>query len=157
MAEEKEGRVKMWDAVPGYDFNEEADLADLDSWFFDGTHSVPALTPMYSWFWIRYVTYGSQYSAETLSLPRYKGFTGRIRDGGTYAGMRIVKDEAEVEERTKKFREALIPWIEDFDGIWDGYKDELLNMYEKLKAVDLEKATSIELMHHLWDMISILE
>ena len=72
MAEEKEGMVRLWDAVPGCDFNEEIDLADLDSWFFDGTHSVPLLTPMYSWFWMKYCGYGSQYSAETLSLPRYK-------------------------------------------------------------------------------------
>lgn len=154
MAEEKKGMVRLWDAVPGHDFNEEVDLADLDSWFFDGTHCVPALTPMYSWFWIRNCPWGSQYSAETLSLPRFKGFTARDKEGATYLAMRIVKDEAEVEERTKKFREAVIPWIEDFDGLWDGYKDELLNMYEKLKAVDLEKATNIELMHHLWDMIS---
>ncbi|MBW1706393.1 MAG: phosphoenolpyruvate-utilizing protein [Deltaproteobacteria bacterium] len=154
MAEEKEGMVRLWDAVPGCDFNEEIDLADLDSWFFDGTHSVPLLTPMYSWFWMKYCGYGSQYSAEILSLPRYKGFTLRNREGGTYIAMRIAKDEAEVEERTKKFREALIPWIEDFDGIWGGYREELLNMYENLKAVDLEKATSVELMHHLWDMIS---
>ena len=35
MAEEREEMVKLWDAVPGYDFNEEIDLAHLDSWFFD--------------------------------------------------------------------------------------------------------------------------
>lgn len=154
MAEEKEGMVRLWDAVPGFEFNEEVDVADLNSWFFDGTHSVPLLTPMYSWFWIRHCSYGSEYSAETLSLPRYKGFAMRNREGGTYVGMRIVKDEAEAEERTKKFREALIPWIEDFDGIWEGYRQELLGMYEKLKDIDLEKATGVELMHHLWDMIS---
>jgi len=154
MAEEKEGMVRLWDAVPGLDFNEEVDLGDLDSWFFDGTHSVPLLTPMYSWFWMKYCGYGSQYSAEALSLPRYKGFTLRNREGATYIAMRIAKDEAEIEERTKKFRQALIPWIEDFDGIWGGYREELLSMYEKLKAVDLEKATGVELMHHLWDIIS---
>jgi pyruvate,water dikinase len=154
MAEEKKGIIRLWDAVPGFEFNEEVDVADLNSWFFDGTHSVPLLTPMYSWFWIRHCSYGSEYSAETLSLPRYKGFAMRDREGATYVAMRIVTDEAEIEERTKKFQEALMPWIEDFDGVWGGYREELSGMYEKLKAVDLEKATHVELMHHLWDMIS---
>ena len=27
-------------------------------------------------------------------------------------------------------------------------------MYDKLKAVDLDKASNIDLIHHLWDMIS---
>ena len=69
--------VKLWDSIPGFDFNSEIDLPELNSWFFDGTHSVPLLTPMYAWFWIRNCGHGSQYSAEVLSMPRYKGFTFR--------------------------------------------------------------------------------
>ena len=154
MAEQKEGMVKMWDALPGYDFNEKVDLADIDSWFFDGTHCVPALTPMYSWFWTRDAGYGAEYAHETLSSPRSKGYAARDFQGGTYVGMLIVRDEAEIEARTNKFREALIPWIEDFDGKWEGYRDELLGLYNKLKAVNLEKAAGIELYAHLHDMIS---
>jgi pyruvate,water dikinase len=150
---EKE-QVKVWDAVPGFDFDEKVDLPELNSWFFDGTHSVPLLTPMYAWFWIRHCGHGSQYSAETLSTPRYKGFAMRDYEGGTYIGMRIVRDEAEIGRRTAKFKEALIPWIEDFDGIWERQRKELLGMYDKLKAVDLDKASNIDLIHHLWDMIS---
>ncbi len=73
MEEKKTERVKLWDSVPGFDFNKEVDLPEMNSWFFDGTHSVPLLTPMYSWFWIRHCGYGSQYACETLSMPRYKG------------------------------------------------------------------------------------
>jgi pyruvate,water dikinase len=146
--------VALWDSVPGFDFNEEVDLPEMNSWFFDGTHSVPLLTPMYAWFWIRYCGHGSQYAADQLSMPRYKGFTFRDYKGATYISMRIVRDEAEIEQRTAKFKEALIPWIEDFDGIWDKQQQELLDMYDKLKAVDLDKASNIDLIHHLWDMIS---
>jgi len=154
MEEKKTEKVKLWDSVPGFDFNEEVDVPELNSLFFDGTHSVPLLTPMYSWFWIRYCAYGSQYAAEILSMPRYKGFALRDVEGSDYIGMLIVKDEEEIRKRTAKFKEALVPWIEDFDGMWGGYREELLNMYENLKVLDLEKATSIELMHYLWDMIS---
>jgi pyruvate,water dikinase len=147
-------RVKLWDSVPGFDFNKEIDLAQIHSYFFDGTHSVPLLTPMYSWFWIRHCGYGSQYAAETLSMPRYKGFTLRDVEGSDYVGMRIIRDEEEIKKRMPKFREALVPWIEDFDGMWGSQIKELTASYEKLRAVDLDKATNIEAMHYLWDMIS---
>ncbi|MCK4963380.1 MAG: hypothetical protein KAS19_12875, partial [Anaerolineales bacterium] len=87
-------------------------------------------------------------------MPRYKGFTLRDVEGSDYVGMRIVKDEEEIKKRTAKFNEALVPWIEDFDGKWGAHQEELLSIYEKLRAFDLEKATSIDLMHHLWDLIS---
>jgi len=154
MTQEKQEMVKLWDSVPGFDLNQEIDLPELNSWFFDGTHSVPLLTPMYAWFWIRNCGHGSQYSSEKLSTPRYKGFTFRDNEGASYIAMRIVRDEAEIAERTEKFKEALIPWIEDFDGIWAKQREELLSMYDKLKAVDVDKATNIDLIHHLWDIIS---
>ncbi len=72
MGEERHGGIRLWDSVPGFDFDKEVDLPEMNSWFFDGTHSVPLLTPMYSWFWIRHCGYGSQYACETLSMPRYK-------------------------------------------------------------------------------------
>jgi len=154
MEEERHGRVKLWDSVPGFDFNKEVDLPEMNSFFFDGTHSVPLLTPMYTWFWIRHCGYGSQYACEKLSMPRYKGFTLRNVEGSDYIAMRIVRNEEEIKQRTAKFNEALIPWIEDFDGIWGAQREELLGIYKNLLALDLEKATSIDLMHHLWDMIS---
>jgi pyruvate,water dikinase len=154
MAQEKQELVKLWDSVPGFDFDKAIDLPEMNSWFFDGTHAVPLLTPMYNWFWIRHCGYGSQYACEKLSMPRYKGFALRNVEGSDYIAMLIVRNEEEVAKRTAKFKENLIPWIEDFDGIWAKQRKELLAMYDKLKAVDLDKASNIDLMHHLWDMIS---
>ncbi len=153
--EEMVKKEKLWDSVPGFDFDKEADLKDISSWFFDGTHSVPLLTPMYSWFWNRNCSYGSQYAAEILSMPRYKGFAMRDNDGSNYVGMRIIKDEEEIKRRTEGFKKALVPWIEDFDGIWESQIKELVTLYDKLKSVDLDKASSIDTMHFLWDMISV--
>lgn len=154
MGEQKTGNVKLWDAVPGYDFNEEIDVPEMHSYFHDGVHSVPRLTPMYSWFYGRYNPFGSQYACEMLSIPKCKGWSQKIKDGSTYVAMHIIRDEAEVERRRAKFKEALIPWIKDFDGLWEGYKKELMTIYNQLKSLDLDKATNIELLHHLWDMIS---
>lgn len=154
MGEQKAGSVKLWDAVPGYDFNEEIDVPEMHSYFHDGVHSVPRLTPMYSWFYGRYNPFGSQYACEMLSIPKCKGWSQKIKDGSTYVAMHIIRDEAEVERRRARFKEALIPWIKDFDGLWEGYKKELMTLYGQLKSLDLDKATNIDLLHHLWDMIS---
>ena len=154
MEEQKRESVKLWDSVPGYDFNEKIDVPEMHSYFHDGVHSVPRLTPSYSWFYGRYNPYGSQYACETLSMPRCKGWAQKIKDGSTYVAMHILRDEAEIDKRTAKFKEALVPWIEDFDGKWEGYKNELMAIYGRLKSVDLERATNIELIHHLWDLIS---
>jgi pyruvate,water dikinase len=145
---------KMWDAVPGFDFNKEVDIAELHSWFLAGQHSFPRFTPLFSWFWIRYCGYGSQYGAEMMSLPRSKGFTLREFEGGCYIGNRIIRDEAEIEKRTAKFGEAMRPWVTDFDGKWEDLKKELLTMYKRLEDIDLDQATNVDLLHHLWDLIS---
>jgi pyruvate,water dikinase len=145
---------KMWDAVPGFDFNKEVDIAELHSWFLAGQHSFPRFTPLFSWFWIRYCGYGSQYGAEMMSLPRSKGFTLREFEGGCYIGNRIIRDEAEIEKRTAKFGEAMRPWVKDFDGKWEDLKKELLTMYKRLEDIDLDQATNVDLLHHLWDLIS---
>ena len=44
------GGAKIWDSVPGGDFDEEHDLKDLPSWFLDGTHPVPAWEPFGYYF-----------------------------------------------------------------------------------------------------------
>lgn len=146
--------TKLWDAVPGFDFNEEVDVPEMHSYFHDGVHSVPRLTPMYSCLYGRHNPMGSQYACETLSVPKSKGWSQKIKDGATYVAMHIVRDEAEIEKRTAQFQKAMIPWIEDFDGKWQEQKGELLDIYGKLKSLDLDKATNIDLLHHLWDMVA---
>jgi len=153
MKEETKGNVKLWDAVPGYDFDEKIDVPEMRSYFHDGVHSVPRLTPMYSWFYGRANPVGSQYASETLSIPTCKGWSQKIKDGSTYVAMHIIQDKEEIDKRAAKFKEALVPWIDDFDGLWEGYKKELIGLYDHLKSLDLEKATNIDLLHHLWDMI----
>jgi phosphohistidine swiveling domain-containing protein len=150
MAEE----TKLWDAVPGYDFNEKIDVPAMNSWFLDATHCVPPWTPLFSWFWNRYVSHGLKYAAATLSIPSCKGWEMRYKDGGCYLGFHIIRDDELVKKREVKFQEALEPWFENYDGLWAGYMQELLAMYEKLKAIDLDKATNIELLYHNYELIN---
>jgi phosphohistidine swiveling domain-containing protein len=136
--------MKIYDCVPGLEFDESLDFQISPAWFLDGTHSVPPWTPMFGWYWINFCRHGMQYGAEKLSLPTVKGWDWRFKDGGAYLCLLLVKTEEERKQREARFREAIKPFIDDFDGMWNGFKGELLALYEPVKTVDLDKATNTE-------------
>ncbi len=154
MAQDSVSRVKLWDELPGYDLHEEVDLPEMHSWFLDGTHSVPAWTPLFGYFWIRYCAHGLKACAAEFSIPHCKGWEMRYRDGGSYNAFHIVRDEKEIEERQGKFRQALRPWIDNFDGLWDAGKRELMDMYNKLKELDVDNASNLQLYWHNYDLMT---
>ena len=151
MGEEKGRGIKLWDEVPGFEFIDEVDIPEMHSWFHV-PYSIPPWTPLFGWHWMNYCARGVQYAAAVLSLPSCKGWPLRYINGGLYTAFYIVRDENEIAEREVKFRQALAPWIEDFDGLWAGYKKELLDIYDKLKAVDLDNATDLQLSDHHHDL-----
>jgi pyruvate,water dikinase len=150
-ADNKLEKGKIWDAVPGFELDPEIDLPEMHSWFHVA-YSIPPWTPLFGWHWMHYCARGVQYAAAQLSLPSCKGWPLRYMNGGLYAAFYIVRDKSEIAEREVKFRQALRPWIEDFDGLWAGFKRELLDIYDKLKAVDLDRATDLQLSDHHHDL-----
>ena len=153
MSAEKQQKVKIWDEAPGYDYIAEIDLPEMHSWFLDGTHSIPPLTPLYGWHWVRFCGHGLKVACTELSIPTCKGWELRFLNGGIYCAFHIVRDQKEIAEREVKFRQALRPWLEDFDGLWAGYKQELLNIYSKLKELDVDNATNLQLYRHNYDLM----
>jgi pyruvate,water dikinase len=151
MGSDKMEKAKIWDAVPGFELDPEIDIPEMHSWFHVA-YSIPPWTPLFGWHWMNYCARGVQYAAAKLSLPACKGWPLRYMDGGLYAAFYIVRDKNEIAQREAQFREALRPWIEDFDGLWGAYKKELLDIYGKLKAVDLDKATDLQLADHHHDL-----
>jgi hypothetical protein len=73
MGEEKKERVKVWDAVPGFDLDPEIDLPEMHSWFHVA-YSIPPWTPLFGWHWMHYCARGVQYAAAKLNLPACKGW-----------------------------------------------------------------------------------
>ncbi len=138
--------MKVYDVVPGLEFEAERDLAQSPAWFLDATHSVPPWTPMFGWFWINFCRHGMQYGAEKLSLPTVKGWDWRFLNGGGYLTLLLVSDDAEKKAREEKFRRAILPFIQDYDGLWGGFVKEILGRYEQIKAVDMDAASNIELL-----------
>ncbi len=146
--------MKIYDCVPGFEFDESVDFEISPCWFLDATHSVPPWTPMFGWFWIHFCRHGMQYGAEKLSLPTVKGWDWRFKDGGGYLALLIVKDPEERKAREERFRVAIRPFLEDFSGLWRGFVDEMVGRYEKLKALNLDTATNTELLENFEDMIA---
>lgn len=146
--------MKVYDVVPGLEFDPERDLAQSPAWFLDATHSVPPWTPMFGWFWINFCRHGMQYGAEKLSLPTVKGWDWRFLNGGGYLTLLLVKSEEEKQRREVEFRKAILPLIQDYDGIWGGFVKEILGRYEHLKKLDLDQATNIELLDNFEETIN---
>jgi pyruvate,water dikinase len=148
MSEDKQPEIKIWDESPGYDYIAEIDLPEMHSWFLDKAHSIPPLTPLYGWHWTRYCGHGLKVACAEFSIPACKGWELRMLNGSIYCAFQIVRDREEIAKREVKFHEAMRPWAEDFNGLWDGYKQELLSIYNKLKELDVDNATNLQLYHH---------
>ncbi|MBW2485950.1 MAG: phosphoenolpyruvate-utilizing protein [Deltaproteobacteria bacterium] len=146
--------MKIYDVVPGLEFDPERDFEQSPAWFLDGTHSIPPWTPMFGWFWINFCRHGMQYGAEMLSLPTVKGWDWRFMKGGGYLTLLLVKSQEEKQRREERFRKAILPFIEDYEGLWGGFIKEILERYEHLKALKLDEATNIELLDNFEETIN---
>lgn len=146
--------MKMYDCVPGLEFDETKDFEVSPCWFQDATHSVPPWTPMFGWFWINFCRHGMQYGAEKLSLPTVKGWDWRFKDGGGYLAILVVKDPEERKAREERFRVAIKPFLDDFKGMWQGFVDEIVGRYNRCRAIDMDKATNIELLENFEETIN---
>jgi pyruvate, water dikinase len=147
--------TKIPDPVPGFEFDESVDFEQAPAWFLDGTHSVPPWSPMFGWFWINFCRHGLQYGAQKLSLPTVKGWDWRFMKGGGYLTILNVESKEEIRERAGHFREAMRPFIVDYDGLWQGFLDEILGRYAELKQLDLETASTVELLENFEQNINV--
>jgi pyruvate,water dikinase len=149
----KQQRIKIWDETPGFDYIAGVDLPAMHTWFLDRAHSVPPLTPLFAWQWARYCSHGLQVACTQLSTPMCKGWEIRVLNGSIYCALHVVREQEEIEQRRVKFRQAMRPWLDDFDGLWSGHKQELLSIYRRLRDFDVGKATNLELYHHHYDLM----
>lgn len=138
-----------------FEFNEKEDFKKHPVWFLDATHSVPPWTPMMGWVWIQCCRHGMQVGAQRLSIPTVKGWDWRLHNGGGYMALLIVEDDEEIKEREVKFREQLVPFLEDYEGTWQKFIDEMIGHYDRLRAVDVDSVSNIGLFEHFEDTIRV--
>jgi hypothetical protein len=134
--------------ISAFEFNEELDLQYHKAWFLDATHAVPPWTPMVAWCWINYCRHGMQWAAEKLSLPTCKGWDWRLKNGAGYLTMLIVDDPKEIWSREIEFKKQILSFFGNYDKIWLGFINEMLNRYEQLKGFDVDNSPNIDLLEH---------
>lgn len=144
----------IWSYCPGYDLIPDVDLPLLHSFFLDGTHSCPPLSPLgLELVWARGCTHGLKYVNTYFSMPTCLGWEGRAtNEGGIYWAFMIERDESKIKEREQKFREAIKPFIEDFDGIWNRMKKDLSKMCDDMKRMIKEAEKNWDYMHLHWEL-----
>ncbi len=145
-----------------FEFDDENDLKNYTVFLCDFVHGVPAWKPLYlTSGWSNYV-WGLQLAAETLSIPTTKGWDYRIIDGYCYPTI-IETTEEEAKQREPIFRQKIRPYLEDFDGVWEPFKTEIIEVYKKLKDSqgikvygDIEKIENISLATLFEDFLRIV-
>ena len=145
-----------------YEFDEERDPKNYGVLLCDVVHGKPPLKPLYigiGWYWYYHAF---RYAPETLSLPTTHGWDSRFINGYPYITT-IKTTEAEAKEREPLFRERIKPFIEDFDGIWNQRKTELLRMYKDAKESrglktweDIRKLSNIDLLSFFLDFTFVM-
>ena len=154
----------LWDAydLSFYEFDDEKDIESYGVLLCDVVHGKPPMKPLYiglGWYWYYHAT---RYAAETLYLPTTKGWDSRFINGYPYITC-IRTTETERAQREPLFREKIRPFLEDFDGVWNPLKMELLKMYEEAKASrglkkweDIKKLRDIDLLSFFLDFAYVI-
>jgi len=145
-----------------FEFDEENDLKNYTVFLADTVHGTPPWRPLFFIeSWGRWAYRAIQRAAERLSLPTTKGWDVRYIDGYPYLTV-IETTEEEVKEREPAFREKIRPYIEDFDGVWEQYKVEIINRYQELrkkygleKYEDIKKLSNIDLLDLFDDYMQV--
>ena len=151
--------------MPGYytegvlvNWDDERDMALLDKykvWILDRKETVRCFTPFDLWMLqYNYDNRGLQYGHEYFAIPECKGFDCKLKDGWVYDGSLFTTEE-ERKERMSKFQERIAPWIEDFGKEYHKGTAELMGLYEKFKALDMEKLEDWELEDAFQDWINL--
>ncbi len=154
----------LWPAydLSFYEFDDENDPKNYGVLLCDVVHGKPPLKPLYigiGWYWYYHAF---RYAPETLSLPTTHGWDSRFINGYPYITT-IKTTEAEAKAREPIFRERIKPFIEDFDGIWEKKKTELLKIYKEAKESrglrkweDIRKLSNIDLLSFFLDFAFVI-
>ena len=135
-----------------WEFDEERDLPRHKVWITDRKETLRSPTFMDIWGCIN--VYGDAFScgAEYLQTPNSRGADYRLKNGWMVVSVNETTEE-ERRQRELEFRKRIAPWIEDFGKEYHKFIDVLNKEAEKIKAVDVEKATDWELKRAFEDWL----
>jgi len=145
-----------------FEFDEENDLKNYTVLLADVVHGTPPWRPLFFIdSWGRWAYRAIQRAAERLCLPTTKGWDIRFIDGYPYPTVIETTDQEE-KERQSLFRERIRPYVEDFDGVWEQRKAEIMTTYQELKSKyglvkykDIKKLSNIDLLDLFDDYMQV--
>jgi phosphohistidine swiveling domain-containing protein len=145
-----------------YEFDEEKDPKEYGVLLCDVVHGRPPMKPAYigiGWYWYYH---GIRYAAGNLSLPTTHGWDSRFVNGYPYITA-IKTTEEEAKAREPVFREKIKPFLENFDGVWDPLKLDLLATYKAARESrglkewdDIKKLSNHELLSFFLDFVFVI-
>lgn len=145
-----------------YEFDEEKDPKEYGVLLCDVVHGRPPMKPAYigiGWYWYYH---GIRYAAGNLSLPTTHGWDSRFVNGYPYITA-IKTTEEEARAREPVFREKIKPFLENFDGVWDPLKADLLATYKAARESrglkewdDIKKLSNHELLSFFLDFVFVI-
>ena len=114
-----------------WEFHPERDLKVSNAWIYIPLWS--GLSPFGLWETtlggLNHFSYGANYT----SYPRCRGNACRTLRGGLYITELIVEDEKEIGRREARFREVMLPYIEDFTKVYREQREALARLQDPLK------------------------
>lgn len=145
-----------------YEFDDVKDPKEYGVLLCDVVHGRPPMKPTYmgiGWYWYYH---GVRYGAETLCLPTTHGWDSRFVNGYPYiTAIRTTPEEAA--EREPIFRQQIRPFLENFDGVWDPLKTDLLRMYKEARESrglkeweDIRKLNNNDLLSFFLDFAFVI-
>ena len=148
--------------VTRFEFNEENDLSNYTVLLADVVHGTPPWRPLFFIeSWGRWAYRAIQRAAERLCLPTTKGWDVRYIDGYPYPTVIETTDQEE-KERQSLFRERIRPYVEDYDGVWEQRKAEIMTTYQELKSKyglekyeDIKKLSNVDLLDLFDDYMQV--
>jgi len=140
-----------------FEYDEENDLSNYTVFLADVVHGTPPWRPLFFIeSWGRWAYRAIQRAAERLCLPTTKGWDIRYINGYPYPTV-IETTEQEEKERQSLFRERIRPYVEDFDGVWEQRKAEIMTTYQELKnKYGLEKYEDIKRLSNI-DLLDLFD
>jgi len=140
------------------EFWPQRDLKRHPVWFLNRGHTFPAFTPLFMWTWCFSETRGVWYGVNETWIPTTRGHSMLDIDGCSLESGIRIKDEKEIEERRKRFREFILKeFSPKFDDIWLNVKQELEGHYKNLREFNYQKATVYELYKQFRYAMQVIE
>ncbi len=139
-----------------YEFSE--DDVDDTWWVWDMGHTPPTApwSPMFVQWWMYGATVPLAKALEDAATPRSKGPRSRSNRGYHMVTVAVPHNEEEIQERSERYRQAVLPWLQDTDKILNEIKAELSGVYEKYKNYNYATASWSELIEwvHDWELFN---